>query len=399
MMRIALRLREALKVTGKLKRGLINKIATKTNLERHKISALLKNEVEYVSLRTLGEICDYLVEHEGIDSHTLPGILFGREPDNFWSLLAQRKRLELCLGMRQMKGSDSLWIRECDINLQGCLLHSIAAQEGSHGRAASSRAAGEKQPAPVRQYLDPVLVLAPRPGDTRPQQLALKIYDDFVRSKGDRALLGLGSVKVDPVVEPMVASAFGVQPFVSEDKVPKARDRSCPFFIRYRDGDSQPESCCGGTRLSRSEAAKQPGIYFENEHGEWECCPCARGQDAALVFYVWRPNEPRLEMVLGGFSGLGTSLLTDLLRTNRANFWPPRYEDNELHIGVWVVKFQFNPKKPLDNLLGTKDLNPDIELKPIHESVIASRIQKIKNGNGMPANANPGSISERRSVT
>jgi hypothetical protein len=60
-----------------------------------------------------------------------------------------------------------------------------------------------------------------------------------------------------------------------------------------------------------------PGIYLLQQDGKWvlggEEGPL---RDTALVFYIYRESQGRLEMVLAGFSGRATRFLARNLSQN-----------------------------------------------------------------------------------
>ena len=119
------------------------------------------------------------------------------------------------------------------------------------------------------------------------RQRATEVFEGFVDAQGDRGIICIGSVKSNPVVELLFADAFGCTPFVTEDDVDDVSARSCPFFLRYRDSDPQPDGASAGTRLSKNEDAPEPGFYYEKDDGTWEFAG-GEGKDTALVFYIFR---------------------------------------------------------------------------------------------------------------
>ena len=94
------------------------------------------------------------------------------------------------------------------------------------------------------------------------RQRATEVFEGFVDAQGDRGIICIGSVKSNPVVELLFADAFGCTPFVTEDDVDDVSARSCPFFLRYRDSDPQPDGASAGTRLSKNEDAPEPGFLL-----------------------------------------------------------------------------------------------------------------------------------------
>src|SRR6185436_15978645 len=106
--------------------GTIKAICEYTGLDRHQVAALLKNEVKYIPLDALSKLCAYLIERGFAKADELPGRLFGIEPEHFWELLARRRRLELCLGVRRDTAQDSLddaWVVASDSVLLGEMLN------------------------------------------------------------------------------------------------------------------------------------------------------------------------------------------------------------------------------------------------------------------------------------
>ncbi len=166
------------------------------------------------------------------------------------------------------------------------------------------------------------------------------VYEEFAEIDGDKSMVCLGSVKSNLMVDKVMAGAFGCDAFVSQDNVNAASERSCPVFLRYRDNDPHPPCCSAGMRLSKTEKADRPGLYYEQADGSWAFAGgSAQGQDAALVFYIYRESLGRLEMVLSGFSGRATRLLARTLAHQAEVFWPPIYQENYLQIGAYIVQY------------------------------------------------------------
>lgn len=375
-MRLSLRLLEILRNDLQPRRGIIKHICDETGLERHQVSDLLHNRTQYISMSVLGRLCNYLVEHHGIDPQLLPGLLFSRDPEEFWQLLALRERLEICLGVRQIEEGEHFFVIASDAKLQGEVLHGISGSGNPEERGH----AGKMPVLSPRQFLKFRHVLAP----SRPpypldlpthQRQAEEVYSRFAAHKGNRALVCLGSIKVNPVVENVLAHAFGAKPFQSEEDVSRARDRQVPFMFRFRTEDPKPISCCGGIRLSASEPADQPGIYFEKPNGKWECAPCNGDRDVALVFYIYSKTQDRLEMVLGGYSAWATEWLANRLRISTAEFWPPTYDTSELMVGAFLVNFTFSPSRKEPGI-GHKHLPSDTEVIRLDAKVIARRLDR-----------------------
>jgi len=351
--------------------GTIKAIVEKTGLDRHQVAALLKNEMKYIPLKALSKLCDYLVEHGHAKPGELPGKLFAVEAENFWEMLASRKRLQLCLGVRQ---DDGAWVAASDSVMLGEILNGVSTLGGTAPLRQKNSESGESAPPPPHpESLKQSLVRSP--GQGTPEQVRLgaeEVYNEFSEAVNDRALISLGSVKSNPVVELMIAAAFGCDPFVSQDGVATPQDRKVPFFLRYRSYDPHPESCCGGLALSASEETPDPGIYYETANGSWKRVPWTeKGKDTALVFYTHREAQGRLEMAVGGYSGDATRMLGKVLATQGEDFWPPVFTGQGVQIGAFIAKFDFKGRKP--DILGN-DISANSEIIPLPSAAFERRM-------------------------
>jgi len=381
-MKISFRLKELLEKHHDLERGIIKRISEATSLERHQVAAVLSNRVKYVSMDTLAAVCQYLIERHRIDRADLPGKLFRIEPERFSALVANRKFVELCVGMwaerkkkkpvrpdehhttdtsplRNGRGPKRRWVMASDSYLQGILLHELFGL------------GNESHPEFLEQRLVSAFTREVGLDDIRDE--AESVYRDFCARAEDRGLICLGSVKSNVAIEAVIAEAFGAEPFASQDGVKRLKDRSCPFFLRYRDDDAQPPSCHGGLELARSKPSVQPGIYYETANG-WTCCPSSTEEDAALVFYVYHVPLARLEMVMGGFSGRATHCLASSLRGITGKLWPPTYDTSELQVGAFVIRFKFA------NSAAQPDDDSDTEwmYRPLKTEVVALEEKVLK---------------------
>lgn len=402
-MRYSFRLAQLLKhdPDPKKRPGTVKAIVEHTGLDRHKIAALLRNEIKYLPLDTISRLCGYLIDQGIVAPDQLPGALFGVEPEGFWELLARRTSLHMCLGMRQDPGSnyhDDAWVMMADALLLGEIVNGVS----TLGGAAKYYPQGEAPPDDDRkvaraaphpdEYLQ-WLVLAPKKGSSsQVNDKAWRVYGEFEKVEKDKALVCLGSVKSNPVVEIVLARAFGAEPFVSQDHVRQARERSCPVWLRYRDKlDWDLPSCGGGFQLSQTEDAAEPGIYYERADGSWRHCPWDAGRrDAALLFYQYLPALGRLEMVLGGFSSRSTRFLSQTLAPNLASrLWPPVYDTPALQIGAYIIKFDFRDEDTENRDILSRKYSGSTEVIPLDGEVIARRMKQPEHDGGAPVEDEP----------
>jgi hypothetical protein len=365
--------------------GTIKAIVEYTGLDRHQVAALLKNEVKYIPMQALSRLCDYLIEYGYVSGDQLPGALFAVEPEHFWELLARRRRLEICLGVRRGEEDEwpaGAWVVASDSVLLGELLNGVSTLGGTakHLRRekGSEYSVGGLIPHP--EHLKQSLVWSP--GQVPLEEVITRargVYDDFCSPGSDQALICVGSMKSNPVSELILAEAFGCEPFVSVDTIEHPHQRACPFFLRYRVEDPHPPSCAGGVRLSQHDTSAAPGIYYENKDQSWEYCGWDKPEhDTAFVFYIHRESQGRLEMVLGGFSGRATRLLAKTLATGAEGFWPPIYSHHGIQVGAFIVKYTFSEEEvPQPDMLQT-DLMAATTIIPLDHEVIARRLDTAK---------------------
>ncbi|MFT5300096.1 MAG: hypothetical protein ACI87E_000855 [Mariniblastus sp.] len=364
--------------------GTIKAIVEYTGLDRHQVAALLKNEVKYIPLKALSRLCDFLIEHGHATADQLPGALFAVEPENFWELLARRRRLEMCVGVRKdvsAESPDVSFVVASDSVLLGEILNGVTTLGGTAKLRKSdgnmSMITTDSLPHP--EHLKQSLVWSP--GQATEQEVSRRasiVYNEFSESKGDKALIGIGSTKSNPVVEIVLSKAFNCNPFETQDDVESASERSVPFFMRYRENDPQPASCVAGMNLSKAETKLEAGLYFENDNGRWTRFGSNNPkEEVAFVFYVHRESQGRLEMVLGGFSGRATRLLARALATRAEDFWPPIYEMQGIQVGGFLVKFTLPSSKKETDILRT-DLVATTEVTPIPNQVFARRLERGK---------------------
>ena len=404
--------------------GTIKQICEFTGLDRHQVAALLKSEVKYIPLEAIGKLCDYLLAKRLAKPKDLPGILFALEPENFWELIARRQWVEVCMGVRKDGADDTLddaWIVGSDSVMFGELLSGITDFRLWAPKAAADAAItfpgeppvvtngdGESGPAVVMHQNgtapeDPAKPLLPEvlrqtlvwsPGKNKHEytSMATKIHESFLnQEEDDKALVCIGSVKSNPVVERIIASVFGCTPFESQDSIATSSRRSVPFFLRYRDKDpNYLASCCGGWKIAEGHAADKAGIYYETKSGKWECCPCDdKKQDAAFVFYVNRPSQGILEMALGGYSGRASRLLATHLDRCAENLWPPVYSGQGLEIGAFMVRIHMKDKARKDKSNFGSDEAPKIDVIRLDEEVIARRMQAVSEAMGEEGSEEP----------
>jgi len=380
-MRYAFRLAELLGHTPDRRKrpGTIKSIVEHTGLDRHQVASLLKNEAKYIPLEALSRLCDYLIDNGHATADQLPGALFAVNAENFWELLARRSEIEIVLGVRERpdaQSPDNATVVASDAVLFGALLNGISTLGGAAKlQPTAGNEHGRDPEVPMPDRIQQSLVWSPgQVAIDDAQERATELFEGFVNAQGDRGLICIGSVKSNPVVELVFADAFGCTPFVTEDDVDDVSARSCPFFLRYRDTDPKPGGASAGVRLSKNEDSPEPGFYYEKDDGSWAYAG-GDGKDTALVFYLYREALGRLDMVLSGFSGRATRLLSKTLTIRSEEFWPPVYTEPGLQMGAYLVKYQdSDSESSRDDLL----YNPGgaAEIMPLSREAVAKRMAR-----------------------
>lgn len=409
-MRVRFRLNQLLTRQGVTGHGRITLISDATGIERHKVSKLLDDGEDKISLRHLGELCRFLIQQCGIDPRELPAALFELEPSRLLALLRSTPTLRSCFGVRQRRHhTQAPWAAGADSYLHGKMLELLLRPEiqvRCPPSAATSRTGADERPETPEEE---VLTLHSEIGHFHQEQVhaasaalledpaereeelkflkqdAERVYQILHDPVGNSAAakraqmvrhvaLILGSVKSNPVCELSTARIFRGIPWeihgrplnadstapATTDLVKSPSDRAVPFFIRYRDGansalkDPQIPSCYAGVRLAQSRVkcgnnAVTAGIYYETPGKLWECVPCSDTEDAAIVLFDHDRLLGNVEVVMGGFSSMATLLLGTSLEQIADQFFPPPFQTDNRAVGAFIVRFEIAPAEPSDD--------------------------------------------------
>lgn len=344
-------------------------VAKKTGITVFQLNHLIQNDSPKIDRRHLAKFCNFLVD-EGLEERSaLPAALFASKPDDFWTMLSGCHMIKLCMGVRRDDHRHDMVVIAADSIIQANVLYRLT----ESGRSAEKRR--------EHQIIDPSLVPTWQENgeeEAKIQQEAKRRYKTFLRKRDARAIICFGSVKSNPIIELSVADCFKrTKAFESQDDLPGAIKRTCPFLFIYRDRDPHPPSCCGGLRLSDDEAADGPGIYYEDADGEWIRAAWDENSDAALVFYRFNIARGQHDVVLGGYSGRGTRCLAEYLRQKGADeFWPPIISRDGFGIGVYIVQFKFRPEKDKTQSPYTMDRRvSSTKIMRLSEKVLETRVK------------------------
>lgn len=353
----------------------LSKLAAAIGVSRHQLMHLLDNDAPHISRRTLGAVCEYLLGHGLVSPSDMFEQLFAIEPDAFWPMLATRQRIDMNLGVRWRKqmGWDQL-IVAADAVLQSVLVNRLT------GVSAESRTARSRIRRHAQQVINSELALSwgyHGSSDAEIQSGANSRFRQFLRQHNDKAVVSLGSIKSNPLTDPLIARGFKrAKAFGSQDAVSDPGERSVPFLMVYREDDPHPPSCWGGVRLHAADRKRKPGMYYESEAGQWELAPWSLLEDVALVYYRFLKGPQNLEMVLGGFSGRSTRCLAEMLRTGAAaDFWPPVVDTNRVSMGAFIIKFTFRRRRKNEGItVRSHDRRIKTEVITISKESLESRM-------------------------
>ncbi|MFN9911150.1 MAG: XRE family transcriptional regulator, partial [Pirellulaceae bacterium] len=116
--------------------------------------------------------------------------MFAIKPENFWELLARRRRLEICVGVRRSADdvSEAAWVVASDAVLAGEVLNGVSTLGGT-AKAIKSQPGIRVESAPHLENLKQSLVWSPGtlPED-QVQERVKEVYQEFVAIDGDTSL-------------------------------------------------------------------------------------------------------------------------------------------------------------------------------------------------------------------
>jgi len=330
--------------------------------------------------------------------------LFGRDPEEFWELLADCQRVEFCVGVRKASewpGAD--YVISADVQLIHKLLSKIEHWKYNRVRSATKGDGedecgawvgdgGEDNGVRIPHLLSD-LHWAKAPGRYARQddpgadwericRRAQKVYQTPSRHEDNRALAATGSIKVNPVVELMLATTFRARPFGVPEAGTSAIQRRCPLFFAFRPNDPQPPSCCGGSWLVTADESTSPGIYCERDDRRWHYSPCDQDHDAAFLFYGNKRPSGLVEVACGGFSARATELMAKHLDRITSRLGSPQYFGPELMLGLYVIEFT-RRRAARDCEESHNELDWDFKVVPVGKAAIQRRLETRRSLQGM----------------
>lgn len=311
--------------------GVVNELADHLKIHRHSVRKLLNGEATTISMRVLGDLCDWLKEKD-VPGEDLPQCLFRARPSGLWQAVAATGNVTIYLGEYQQISEDGptrLWISRRDSGVANAIAEQLYALP----------APGDKPRKIHTEYIPFRFAMEARYNRGRyfKKDIAeAKKMFRTIRSHGaDVASITVGSQQVNFLLECMVADLFGCKPFVAIDGPPKV-----PFHMIFRHRDDM-KSCFGSPhKLPGSNEDRDPGIYYRDKRDRWVACPWERGRKDAAVLVVSRDlSANAVEIAMFGFSGRATAAMETHVVLRTSEFWPPHFACRGKEIGVYICKF------------------------------------------------------------
>jgi hypothetical protein len=364
-MQIEIRLKKVLKEHGLDRHGVTQRIADDLEIDRHTVRKFYFNRNRNPSLKVLGRICDWLLEHR-VPARSLPMALFGAQASALWPAAAAAGAVTIYLGEYQqaMAQAHMPWISRRDAAVEAALVRWLS----------TAGVCGDTQPALGTEYVPFRVDVSAE--HIRKKELdkdhakALQMYAKIRGELSRSCAILVGSQRVNLLVEAFFADLFGCEPFVAE-----SRDVRVPVFLAYKSPLGAIESCFGGPK-NPAGARKRfvKGTHYLNAAGEWVCVPSIDGkQDSGIIITSYEPDIKGLTLAVFGLSGRASEALGHYLIQNAAPFWPPYAEKRGRKVGVYVCKITYPPKTAGDQ--GEPGNAKDVQVVPLDAAILTQYLK------------------------
>lgn len=391
-MEIELRLKELLIEHGvnPKARGLVKELADFLDVHRHTARKLLlgnvpdsdTKRVNTVSLRTLGELCDWLHRTHRVPMSRLPHDLFGfGPPPELWRAVASMGNTTLLLGEcvhNQGNGPVSLWVSTRDNWVANAVVEQLSRVKGESPQGANEIHT-KYVPFRFRFHTDTEDEETRRKHNAERARVAKKMFSDSHATRSNSAHIYIGSQEVNGMLEVWIATLFGCKPFK-----PATRKANTPFYVWFRHPKSSVQSCFGGVVPPPGYTGKGgPGIYYRKADGRWLGCPYEKNKkDTGLVITYRDSGANIVDVAIFGLSGKATAAMADYVVPNTKCFYPPTLTWQGCSLGVYVCKFGVTAAR--DKNSRTFHIK-DFKVEPIEDKVLKQFLQPRKGRKPVPA--------------
>jgi len=355
-MEIELRLKEILIEQGVDPNGwgLVTELAEYLNVHRHTAKKLLQGNtpngeakgVNRISLRTLGELCNWLHRKHEVPMDRLPRDLFGfAPPPALWQAVSSVRTTTLFVGeclQKQKSGLIRLWVSSRDSTVANAIVEQLCLVKGESTRGINDI---HTEYVPFRFITDNDDQKTRREYVDQQAKAAKKMFARTHVARSSSAHVYIGSQEVNGMLEEWVASLFGCKPFV-----PATGQAQTPFYVWFRHPDSLVQSCFGGVVPPPGYTGKGgPGIYYRKRN-RWLVCPFQKNKkDTGLVITYRDPGANIVDVAIFGLSGRATAAMADRVVPDTKYFYPPGLAWRGRQLGVYVCQFGVTAEKVQNN--------------------------------------------------
>ena len=381
-MEIELRLKKILIKQGvdPTRRGLVTELAEYLDVHRHTAKKLLRGNtrnddtkgVNRISLRVLGELCNWLHRKHDVPLDRLPRDLFAfGPPPVLWEAVSSVSTTTLFLGeclQAEGTGPVRLWVSSRDCTVANAIVEQLCLVKGEFTNGANEI---HTEYVPFRFKTDSDDSKTRREYVEEQAKVAKKMFASTHGSRSSSAHIYIGSQEVNGLLEMWVSSLFGCKPFV-----PATEHAKTPFYVWFRHPDSSVQSCFGGIGPPPGYTGKAgPGIYYRKGN-RWLVAPFIETQkDAGLVITYRDPGANIVDAAIFGLSGRATAVMADRVVPDTKYFYPPTLEWNSQQLGVYVCKFDVSG----DTLQNSRTYHiKDFDVIPIEEKILKQYLQPRK---------------------
>ncbi|HUT36376.1 MAG TPA: hypothetical protein VNE39_23010 [Planctomycetota bacterium] len=333
-MEIEFRLKQLLVQHGLDSHGIIQRIAAQAHLHRHTVRKMYWNKLQRPSLATIGAVAKWL-EDNGVPAKDLPQVLLGRRPAELWKAVTAPGHVAIYVGEYEQVDQPvgpGRWISTHDAEVAAQLVRELSAT----GHTVGERPEVRLIYVPFR-FSASARDLLQKPLATDIARIQV-LYEQMMSPAARETAILVGSMRVNYLVEFVVADLFGCKPFETP------RTPRVPFWLTYRPTKWAVASCFGGPKNPPALGADTaPGIYYleDEKAGRWAFCGWSEAEtDAGIVVTVRDPGTNALVVAVFGFSGYGTEAMGKVLTEHAGSLWSHEVAAGRRRVGVYFCRLR-----------------------------------------------------------
>ncbi len=365
-MQIEIKLRKVLEDHGLDFHGVTQLIAGDLEVHRHTIRKIYNNQNSNPSLKVLGRLCDWLVDHR-VPARSLPQALFGSSISDLWEQLAAPGTVRIYLGeyLQSIGNAQIPWISRRDASVESGLFRLLS----------TPGVCGDSRPSLDTEYLP--FRVDETSGRVMNKELleqdhaaAKRMYRNLRSELKSLSAILVGSQRINRLVETFVSDLFGCTPFVAD-----SRRTRVPFYLSYQSKLRPVESCFGGLANPPGVRGKAiRGTHYLNSQSKWACFQWIEGkQDSGIVIVSRERRTKGCILAVFGLSGKASEALGRYLISNGKPFWPAYAEKGGRKVGVYICKITY--QSDISGKPGDPSYAKDVEVVPIAASILTKYLK------------------------